>query len=206
MKRGNSMMFVLLATLVLLPQAGLAQSDNETEYECACNLDCQWNYFILNPTCFGDTGTITVYYDGSIDAQPSYEQSCESQDYANQICIRGTPGKLIDALNEKKAEICPDAIGPLGATFAFERTSVTCDFREKGCSSSLVLGPDNPRLDTLRRLRDEVLSKTIVGRMLIQIYYDYDYLLTDLFEAHPAAKAQVKEALASLIDRIEPLL
>lgn len=39
------------------------------------------------------------------------------------------------------------------------------------CSATQVLGPDSPKLEPLRALRDETLARSAVGRALIKLYY-----------------------------------
>jgi hypothetical protein len=74
------------------------------------------------------------------------------------------------------------------------------------CFAQTVLGEGNPKLDTMRRFRDEVLSTTPVGRKIIQLYYQLDENMVDVLEDNPKAREFLKPMINSLIPAIELFL
>jgi hypothetical protein len=69
-----------------------------------------------------------------------------------------------------------------------------------------LLGAEDPRLETLRRFRDEILSKTASGNKLIQLYYGYSDIIVEILTANPALKNHAKELLEQIIPQIEALV
>jgi len=67
------------------------------------------------------------------------------------------------------------------------------------CVASYLLGADDPRLDTLRRYRDEKLATSKAGRDLIKMYYDKSDDIIAVCEKNPAAKRSLKQMLESII-------
>jgi cell wall-associated protease len=82
----------------------------------------------------------------------------------------------------------------------------SCTLQEKSCFSIFLLGNKDPRLETLRRFRDEVLSKTSSGKKLIRLYYGYSDIIVEILAANPALKNHAKELLEQVIPQIEALV
>jgi len=67
------------------------------------------------------------------------------------------------------------------------------------CVASYLLGADDPRLDKLRRYRDEKLAASKAGRDIIKMYYDKSDDIIAVCEKNPAAKQSLKLVLESII-------
>lgn len=74
------------------------------------------------------------------------------------------------------------------------------------CSSAHLLGSEDPRLEVLRRFRDEVLSTSAAGQKIITLYYGYSNDLIEIFEANPRLKLHARQLLESIIPAIEALM
>jgi len=77
---------------------------------------------------------------------------------------------------------------------------------ELKCTISFVLGDDDPRLDTIRRFRDEVLANSAVGKKLIEMYYKNDERIMEILENHSSTKEIAKNILEALIPSMGLLL
>ena len=73
------------------------------------------------------------------------------------------------------------------------------------CAAESALGPDDPRLDTLRTYRDEVLAKSANGKKLISLYYRSSEDIAKLFEKNPALKQSARELLEAILPAVEKL-
>jgi hypothetical protein len=67
------------------------------------------------------------------------------------------------------------------------------------CVASYLLGADDPRLDTLRRYRDEKLALSRTGRDIIMLYYYTSDAIIAVCEKNPAVKRSLKLMLESVI-------
>jgi hypothetical protein len=76
-----------------------------------------------------------------------------------------------------------------------------CD--EGPCAVSFALHNDEIKIDTLRRFRDEVLSKTPIGRAYIRLYYEWSPVIVQAMEEDDEFKAWVKETIENLMPMIE---
>jgi PKD repeat protein len=74
------------------------------------------------------------------------------------------------------------------------------------CVVSGILGENDPRTESLRRFRDEVLDNNPMGRKLIKYYYQYDETWTELLDSNPTLKHFVARVLDTLVPAIEKLL
>lgn len=95
--------------------------------------------------------------------------------------------------------------GEVSVTMTFELMRATVDGIHYGrCPAILVLGEDDrdDDLNTLRKFRDEVLSKTTEGRQIIQLYYQLGPAVVKAMAKDKELKQEIKE----MIDRILPLL
>jgi hypothetical protein len=61
-------------------------------------------------------------------------------------------------------------------------------------------------LNTLRKFRDKVLSRSDLGMELIESYYQIDESIISLFNHNPAFKNTAEKALQSIIPAVELLL
>ena len=71
-----------------------------------------------------------------------------------------------------------------------------------GCPAIVALGENSNGLSTLRKFRDEVLSKTPAGQELIRLYYEWSPSIVKEMEGDEKFKEEVKE----MIDRVLPLV
>jgi hypothetical protein len=74
------------------------------------------------------------------------------------------------------------------------------------CPATSLLGDDDPRLDTLRRFRDEKLAANPLGCKIIELYYDRSPVIIDMCEKSPAVKWFFKNMLERMIPVIEVML
>jgi hypothetical protein len=73
------------------------------------------------------------------------------------------------------------------------------------CPAEAVLGEDDPRLDTLRAFRDQVLAKNPNGQKMIKMYYDASAAVVQMMERDPAVKQAAREYLGALLPMIEQM-
>lgn len=74
------------------------------------------------------------------------------------------------------------------------------------CIIETLLFEDEESLNTLRKLRDEVLSKTKGGRALIDLYYKVSPAMVEVIEDNPTLKAKLLGLLKATIPLVEKLL
>lgn len=82
----------------------------------------------------------------------------------------------------------------------------SCQTDQGTCSASSCLGDEDPRLDVLRKFRDDVLAKSATGRALIKAYYASGDAVIKYLDANPEFKASVTKVLASFAAIIEPFV
>jgi hypothetical protein len=68
-----------------------------------------------------------------------------------------------------------------------------------GCTAEYLLGEDDPRLDTLREFRDDVLAKSTVGNKLISLYYSNSDATIAILDKNPKIKESATAVLGSLV-------
>ena len=71
------------------------------------------------------------------------------------------------------------------------------------CPAEAVLGDDDPRLDTLREFRDQVMAKNPNGQKMIKMYYASSAAVVQMLEKNPALKQSLREYLESIMPTIE---
>jgi hypothetical protein len=71
------------------------------------------------------------------------------------------------------------------------------------CSATYLFGENDPRLNKLRKFRDDVLSKSPNGRELIQLYYLWSPLIVKAMEEDPMLKEQLKETVGQILKVID---
>jgi len=74
------------------------------------------------------------------------------------------------------------------------------------CPAEAVLGPDDPRLDTLRAFRDRVLAKNPDGQKMIRMYYASGGAFVQMLEKSPALKQAAREYLEAILPAIEQMI
>ena len=71
------------------------------------------------------------------------------------------------------------------------------------CPAEVVLGEDDPRLDTLRAFRDQMLVNNPNGQKMIKLYYDSSDAVVQMLEKNPGLKESAREYLESILPAIE---
>ena len=71
------------------------------------------------------------------------------------------------------------------------------------CSATYLLGKNDPRLNTLRQFRDDVLSKSPNGREIIQLYYLWSPFIVKAMEENEILKEQLKETVDKILEVID---
>ncbi|MEI6127239.1 MAG: CFI-box-CTERM domain-containing protein [Pseudomonadota bacterium] len=74
------------------------------------------------------------------------------------------------------------------------------------CLASNLLSKNDTRLDTLRKLRDQVLSKSAAGKKIITIYYTGSAKIIPVLDRHPNIKKAAKTLLVGMIPVVEVLI
>ena len=60
------------------------------------------------------------------------------------------------------------------------------------CPAEYALGPDHPCLEPLRAFRDGVLSRSALGRRIIELYHDHAAGIRQALERSPALRAAAR--------------
>lgn len=74
------------------------------------------------------------------------------------------------------------------------------------CPFGNALNSDQVKIETLRRFRDEVLSKTPAGRAYIKLYYQWGPVVVQMMKEDEELKKEVKVVLEELFPLIEEML
>ena len=74
---------------------------------------------------------------------------------------------------------------------------------KKTCPIANVLGHNDPRLETLRSFRDQVLAKGPAGSLLISFYYSQEEILSEIIKSSPAIESQIIYLLETVIPVID---
>jgi hypothetical protein len=86
----------------------------------------------------------------------------------------------------------------------------TSDFlkqlKEGICPVVYLLGKEDPRVETVRKFRDELLAKSSSGRDIVELYKKRSSQLIGIFENSPAVKNAAGKVLGAIIPVIEFLL
>ena len=77
---------------------------------------------------------------------------------------------------------------------------------EDWCSARTALNNDPEKIDTLRRFRDEVLSKTPLGREYITLYYRWSPVVVQMMQEDEELKEEVQILLEELLPLIKEML
>jgi hypothetical protein len=74
------------------------------------------------------------------------------------------------------------------------------------CPAEALLGKDDPRLDTLREFRDQVLASNPDGQKLIRMYYDSSAAVVQLLEKNPGLNQVARHYLEAILPGIERMI
>jgi len=80
--------------------------------------------------------------------------------------------------------------------------SATVDGVHYGCPATFALGSDSKDLNTLRKFRDEVLSKTPTGQEIIKLYYELSPAIVKAMQEDEKFKEKVKEMIEGILPMI----
>jgi hypothetical protein len=186
---------ILACALFIQAQNGLAYS-NVHEGCTTCHLKAKVHEVASHTTCINCHTT---------DSPPQ-----GAQDVAPAKCVvchpTGNPGKC--GLVKKHVKLMKNCASCHGTTLSisgFETSNPhpACTSCHTDCTSvcpaAKVLGEEDPRLTTLRGFRDNVLSKSALGRQVISLYYTNAQAINAALESHPKLKAFAHKALESFI-------
>jgi len=79
-------------------------------------------------------------------------------------------------------------------------------FKENICPVVYLLGKEDPRVNTVRKVRDELLAKNSSGQDIIELYKNHGAQLIAIFESSPVIKNAARKLLGTMIPVIEFLL
>ncbi len=74
------------------------------------------------------------------------------------------------------------------------------------CPAEAALGEDDPRLDTLRAFRDQVLAKNPNGQKMIRMYYDASAAVVQMMDKDPELRESARKYLESIMPTIEMMV
>ena len=70
------------------------------------------------------------------------------------------------------------------------------------CLATFALGEDSNDLKTLRKFRDEVLSKTLAGQEIIRLYYEWSPAIVKAMEEDEGFEEEVGEMINGILELI----
>jgi hypothetical protein len=76
-------------------------------------------------------------------------------------------------------------------------------FKENICPVTYLLGKEDPRVNMVRKFRDELLVKSSSGQGIIELYKKYGAQLIAIFEKSPVFKDAARKVLGAIIPVIE---
>jgi hypothetical protein len=199
MKKLVTTMFLICAAMLLFsPQAGFAY-ENVNQGCLGCH-----------PTTAG-TGLHNIAAHSSCGTcHPGGAPGKNVESSACIVCHPRTGDKglcpLIDApvhASTKQTCLgCHTTCAPANTTTTVTPTTTTTT-PAGPCPAEAVLGEGDPRLDTLRTFRDQVLAKNPNGQKMIKMYYDSSAAVVQMLEKDPALKQSAREYLESILPTIE---
>ena len=83
---------------------------------------------------------------------------------------------------------------------------VVCPDPDAECPLIRALNNDEKKIGTLRRFRDEVLSKTPVGREYIRLYYVWSPFIVRAMEEDEEFRQEVQKLIEQLLPVIEAMV
>jgi hypothetical protein len=87
-------------------------------------------------------------------------------------------------------------VGDMELTFTWELTDYDANFP---CPMKVALGKDSNDLKTLRKFRDEVLSKNPAGQEIIRLYYQLSPAIVTAMKQDEGFKEDVKEMIKGIL-------
>ena len=93
--------------------------------------------------------------------------------------------------------------GDMTLTMTGKLIGATVDGMQYGCPMTYALGEDSNDLNILRRFRDEVLSKTPLGKEIIKLYYQLSPAIVKIMVADEELKEEVKEMIEGILPMIK---
>jgi hypothetical protein len=89
-------------------------------------------------------------------------------------------------------------------TTSTAETSLTTTTTEVACPAESFYGTNSEETETLRYLRDDVLSTTPTGREIIRLYYQWSPAIVKAMEEDEEFREEVKELLNHILQLINP--
>ena len=83
---------------------------------------------------------------------------------------------------------------------------ISCIQQGAPCPIFIALKNDEKKIETLRKFRDEVLSKTPIGQEYIRLYYQWSPFIVQAMEEDEEFKQEVKELIEQLLPMIEAMV
>jgi hypothetical protein len=93
-------------------------------------------------------------------------------------------------------------VGDIETTSTWELTDYDVNF-PTDCPMTIALGSDSKDLKTLRKFRDEVLSKTPAGQEIVKLYYQWSTVIVKAMEQDEGFKEDVKEMIEDILPMIK---
>jgi len=81
-----------------------------------------------------------------------------------------------------------------------------CRLSDGACIATYLLGNDDPRLDTIRQFRDNVLAQTPKGQEIIKLYYQWSSAIVQAMEGDEEFKEWVTEQVEGVLPLVEGAL
>lgn len=114
-------------------------------------------------------------------------------------CATGTDCDDRDsAINPGTEEICDDGLD--------NNCDGQIDENCRACPAATLLGNDTQRLTTLRKFRDNVLSKSTLGRQVIAVYYNTSEALDAYIKNNPVASRYAEKTIRFIVSIIEKIM
>lgn len=166
-----------------------------------------------------------------IDVDNPYEMTVPACTYYRENCVEGKFYLLVLLLNEEKMPPFPAEgeyawgmvqvpmtlgdglqkviekevmLVPCGEDTDDNGIGDACEYTEPTtlCATEKIYGEHSKQTELLRYIRDNVLNKTIGGREIIRLYYQFSPVLVKAMETDVEFKVKVK----TMIDKIFPLI
>jgi len=185
MEKFVTTVFLIFAAILLFsPPAGFAYETLEGGCLTSCHSKDQLHPIHSSQTC-------TVCHPGSAGAKPIPSSNCV-------VCHPRTGDKgvcfLIDAQPAHgSACLACHASGPPTPCSSANTTTTTTPAGP--CPAEAALGENDPRLDTLRAFRDQVLAKNPNGQKMIRMYYDASAAVVQMMDKDPELRESARKYL-----------
>lgn len=163
--------------------------------------------------------TVTISTDDSLTVYVDASQSSDNQTQASDLQVRWdweSDGVYETAFSTTKlnSHTYPAAgtytitaeVKDSGGLTATASQEITLTVSPGGCPAQQLLGEADPRLETARRFRDQILLKSAAGKVLIRAYYAHAETINSLLDKNPRLSSWAKYCFESLLPLIEPLV